>query len=191
MKTSISRFAYKLAAATALSVTALAALASPLRGDAPPTPSLWQEHKGKVTYFGITSVYSCTGIESKVRQVLLLLGARKDMSVNASGCNSRDMPMGHAMTVSIRVFSLAPAGSAEIAPGAAPPVMATWSPVAIDGQRPPFMGDGDCELIDQLHEFITKNFSAQNIDYRASCTPHQVTSASFSIHGEFLKTASS
>jgi len=190
MKTPISGLARKLAAAGAVSATALAAFASPLKDDAPPTPSLWQEHKGSVNYFGITSVYSCTGIESKVRQVLLLLGARKDMSVNASGCNSHDMPMGPAMTVSIRVFSLAPAGSAA-APGAAPPVMASWSPVAIDGQRPPFMGDGDCELIDQLHEFITKNFSAQNIDYRASCTPHQVTSASFSIHGEFLKTASS
>jgi hypothetical protein len=191
MKTPISGLAHKLAAATALSAAALAALASPLKDDAPPTPSLWQEHKGSVTYFGITSVYSCTGIESKVRQVLLLLGARKDMSVNASGCNGHDMPMGPAMTVNIRVFSLAPAGSTAVTPGAAPPVMASYSPVAIDGQRPPFMGEGDCELIDQLHEFITKNFSSQNVDYHASCTPHQNNSASFAVRGEFLKTASS
>jgi hypothetical protein len=170
---------------------ALAALALPVRADAPPTPSIWQEHKGSVSYFGITSIYSCSGIESKVRQVLLLLGARKDMSVNASGCDSHDMPMGHSMTVSIRVFLLAPADGAAAAPGAAPPVMARWSAVTIDSQHPPFMGEGDCELIDQMHEFITKNFSARNLDYHASCTPHQVSAASFAIRGEFLKSASS
>ena len=188
MKTSISGLCHKLAAAAAV---VIATLASPVRADAPPAPSLWQEHKGSVAYFGITSIYSCTGIEGKIRQVLLLLGARKDMSVNANGCNSHDMPMGGAMTVSIRMFSLALADSTATAPGAAPSVAASWSPVNIDGQRPPFMGEGDCELIDQMHEFITKNFSAQNVDYHASCTPHQNNSASFAIHGEFLKIASS
>src|SRR5450432_92564 len=188
MKTSISGLSHKLAACAGV---VIATLASPVRADAPPTPSLWQEHKGSVAYFGITSTYSCTGIESKVRQVLLLLGARKDMSVNANGCGSHDMPMGHSMTVNIRVFLLAPAGSAAPAPGAAPPVMASWSPVNINGQHPPFMEEGDCELIDQMHEFVTKNASAQNLDYHASCTPHQNNSASFAIHGEFLKTASS
>ena len=94
MKISFSGLSHQPAAAAAVIFMALAALASPVRADVPPTPSMWQEHKGSVAYFGITSIYSCSGIEGKVRQVLLLLGARKDMSVNAIGCNSRDMPMG-------------------------------------------------------------------------------------------------
>jgi hypothetical protein len=190
MNTSNPRLSLKLAAA-ATSVAAFAALASPLYADQAPTPAQWQEHKGSIGYFGITSNYSCTGIEGKVRQILLALGARKDMSVNATGCNGHDMPMGHAMTVNVRVFSLAPVDPPATAPGAAPPVMASWAAVNIDGQRPSFMGDGDCELIDQLHEFITKNFSAQNVDYHTSCTPHQTSAFSFAIHGEFLKTPSS
>jgi hypothetical protein len=187
MNTSTPGLSLKVAAA-AICAAAFAALASPLYADPPATAAQWQEHKGSIGYFGLTSTYTCTGMESKVRQILLALGARKDMSVSATPCGARDMPMGHAMTVNIRVFSLAPVDPAATVQGAAPPIMASWSAVEINAQRPSFMGDGDCELIDQLHEFITKNFSAQNVNYRASCTPHQASAFSFAIHGEFLKT---
>ena len=190
MNMSIRGHSLKLTAAACVSAAAIAAFASPVYADPPATAAQWQEHKGSIAYFGITSTYSCTGIEGKVKQILLTLGARKDMSVNATGCSGQDMPVGNAMTVNIRVFLLAPVDSMATAPGAAPPVMASWSAVNIDGQRPSFMGDGDCELVDQLHEFITKNFSARNVDYHTSCTPHQTSAFSFAIHGEFLKTPS-
>ncbi len=190
MNTSISGLSLKLAAAAAVSAAALAAFASPVHAASSATAAQWQEHKGSIGYFGLTSTYSCTGMESKVRQILLALGARKDVHVDASACNGRDMPMGHAMTVYIRMFSLAPVDPAATVQGAAPPVMASWSAVEINSQRPMFMGDGDCELIDQLHDFITKSFSAQNVDYRAACSPHAISINSFAIHGEFLKNAS-
>ena len=190
MITSIAGLSLKLTAAAAVSAAALAAFASPVYADPPATAAQWQEHRGSIAYFGITSTYSCTGMEGKVKQILLTLGARKDMSVNATGCNGQDMPVGNAMTVNIRVFLLAPVDPTATAPGAAPPVMAGWSAVNIDSRRPSFMGDGDCELIDQLHEFITKNFSVQNVDYHTSCTPHQTSAFSFAIHGEFLKNSS-
>src|ERR1700690_3331566 len=94
----IANRSYRIAAAAAaitLAVTALGAAAA--RAADPPTAAGWQERKGSVSYFGITSVYSCTGIESKIRQIFVYLGARKDVSANAAGCNSRDMPVGHAM----------------------------------------------------------------------------------------------
>ncbi len=188
MNTPVTGLSLKLTAA--VSVAALVAFASPVYADPPATAAQWQEHKGSIAYFGITSTYSCTAIEGKVQQILLTLGARKDMSVNVTGCNGNDMPAGNAMTVNIRVFSLAPVDSTATAPGAVPPVMASWSTVNIDGQRPSFMGDGDCELVDQLHAFITKNFSAQNVGYHTSCTPHQTSAFSFAIHGEFLKNPS-
>jgi hypothetical protein len=124
-----------------------------------PTAAVWQERKGSIGYFGLTSTYSCTGIEGRIRQILVFLGARKDLSVNAGVCDSRDMPMGHSMTVNVRLFSLAPA----------------------------FMADGDCELIDQMHEFIERNFDLRNLQYHAACQPRQVTMASFSVRGELLK----
>lgn len=181
-------FRWALAAA---SVAATFSLAAPLGAEQTTMPAQWQEHKGDIFYFGITSNYSCSGIEGKVKQILLALGARKDVSVNANGCGLHDMPMGHSLTVSVRVFSLAPVSSTDTAPGAAAPVQASWAPVDITGQHPSFMGDGDCELIDQMHDFITKNFSEQNVNYHTACVPHDSSAFSFAIHGEFLKNTNS
>lgn len=174
-----------VAAAVATAAFAIGAL--PACADTPPTPSQWQEHKGSLDYFALTSFYSCTGIESKVRQLLQYLGARKDVTVNAGACNARDMMIGHSLSVSMRMFTLAPVeGTAPATPA---PVMANWTPVTVDQLHPTFMSDGDCELIEQLRGFIKSSFSAQDLDIRANCTPHQVTINSFAVHGSFLKTA--
>jgi hypothetical protein len=180
----ISVPAYRHVAALAAVGAIFAALAAPVMADANATPSQWQEHKGSIDYFGLTARFSCTGIESQVKQILKALGARKDMTVDASGCNSRDLSMGHSLNVFVHMYSLAPAES-----NTAAPVMASWTPVEIKPNHPFFMDDGDCELIDHMHEFIAKNFSAQDLDYRATCTPREITPNSFAIHGEFLKTA--
>jgi hypothetical protein len=176
---------HRQTAAAAAIIAAVAALSSPVMADMTAAPAQWQEHKGSIDYFGLTSHYSCTGIEGAVKHVLQTLGARKDMTVDASGCNGRDMPMTHSLTVNVHMYSLAPADKNATAA----PVQASWAPVEIKPKHPSFMDDGDCELIDNMHAFITKNFSSQNLDYRASCTPHEITLGSFSVHGEFLKTA--
>jgi hypothetical protein len=173
-----------IAAGAASLLLAHAALAAgTARTAEAPTPAVWQEHKTSIVYFGLTSTYSCTGIESKIRNILQLLGARKDVTADASACGANGMSMGHSLNVNIRFFSLAPADPAS----AAPHVMAGWAPVQIAPNHPGFMGDGDCELADQLHELIGKNFSSRNLDYRASCTPYENTLNSYSMHGEFLK----
>jgi hypothetical protein len=173
---------YAEVAALAATIAALAVLSSPVMADSAATPAQWQEHRDSIDYFGLTSRFSCTGIESQIKQVLKTLGARKDMTVDASSCNANGLSIGHSLTVSVHMYSLAPADS-----NTAAPVMASWSPVEIKPNHPSFMGDGDCELIDHMHEFIAKNFSAQNLNYRASCTPHEITLDSFAVHGEFLK----
>jgi hypothetical protein len=177
---------YRQSAALAAIIAVLAAFSSPVwAAEAAATPAQWQEHKGSIDYFGLTSHYSCTGIESQVKQVLKTLGARNDMTVDASGCNPLDRPSSHSLSVNVHMYSLAPADKSA----AASPVMASWAPVEIKPRHPSFVDDGDCELIDQMKGFIAKNFSAQNLDYRAGCSPHAVTMDSFNVHGEFLKIA--
>lgn len=173
------RRAILFAAACAGAVTAVA---GPM-----PVDAIWQQHKGTINYFGLTSVYSCSGIEGKIKQVLLLLGARPDVSINAAGCGASGMPMGSALTVSVRVFTLAQADSPPSA--ATPAIRAQWLPVAIEDRTPMPMEQGDCELIDQMHEFVVTNFTARNLEYHAACTPRQLTQGSYSVHGEFLKIA--
>jgi hypothetical protein len=111
---------------------------------APLETATWQHHRASIGYFGITSIYSCDGLEQKVRQLLLLFGARKDARVHASGCAYNDMPAGHSLSVSVDFYALAPESSAS----AADRQPAAWSMIDVDSRHPAFMAPGDCELID-------------------------------------------
>ncbi|MFI4889348.1 MAG: hypothetical protein ACHQIL_02335 [Steroidobacterales bacterium] len=170
-------------AAAAFCLLALAAAAA--SAAEPPSAAVWKERKDSISYFGLTSTYSCMGIEGRIKQILAFLGARKDVSVNASACNSHDMPIGHSMIINVHFYSLA----APEPTSAAPHVMAGWAPLEIKPRSPTFMQDGDCELVDQMHEFIQHNFSSRNLEYRAQCTPYATTMDSYAVHGEFLQIA--
>ena len=63
--------------------------AAPQTADTPPADVVtgaWQHHKASFTYFGVTTLYSCDGLEGQVGQILRHLGARKDVHVSAHGC---------------------------------------------------------------------------------------------------------
>ena len=61
----------------------LAAAAASAGG--PVVTSTWQHHHVNFSYFGITTLYSCDGLESNIRSLLLHFGARKDAKVTAQG----------------------------------------------------------------------------------------------------------
>src|SRR5258708_37024103 len=48
-----------------------------------PTAATWERHQAEFSYYGITALYSCDGLESNIRSLLLHLGARKDAKVDA------------------------------------------------------------------------------------------------------------
>jgi hypothetical protein len=146
-------------------------------------PSVWQHHEAKFTYMGFTTAYSCDALEGKVAQILKHFGARKP-EVRASGCPRGPNSLSHMIWVQVKFDTLGAAGSDATA---AEVVQAQWMPVRLDGQRPFFMGTGDCELIDNMKPLLLANFSTRNLSYDASCTPHQVTFADFRIQGEVLK----
>ena len=49
------------------------------------------------------------------------------------------------------------------------------------------MGDGDCELVREMKDLITKNFSLRNLEYRTDCFPHDVTLDEFSVKVQALR----
>ena len=149
---------------------------------AAPVPTVWQSHKAGFDYFGLTSTYTCDGLQSKVRQLLVYLGARKDLKVSATGCGPNDFPMGGIVRVDVefQTLAVAPDTLASSAHG-------YWAPLRVAARRPTFIEDGDCELVDQIHHLVTDNFSLRNVDYDARCTPHDVFMDSFDVRGEVLK----
>jgi len=144
--------------------------------------SEWQHRKLTFSYFGFTTLYTCDGLEDHVKQILLHLGARKDLKVTATGCPGPFNSPSHSAWVNVDFYALAPAG----VPGSET-VKAHWTPVELTPQRPHFMGGGDCELIQGMKDLITKNFTLRAVEYRTNCVPHEVTLNGFSVKGQALR----
>jgi hypothetical protein len=151
---------------------------------APSELSVWQHHQTTIYYYGITTRYTCDGLEDKVRALLLYFGARADLKVHAFGCERAPDRPTRTASVSTDFYSLAAAdvGASQTVPG-------QWVGFIIMPRRPNWMGDGECELMDQLKALLTKSFSMRNLDYRTSCFPNQITIADYNIKGEILKPA--
>ena len=159
--------------------------AAPQTADTPPAgivASAWQHHKASFNYVGVTTLYSCDGLEGQVGQILRHLGARRDVHVTAHGCPGPSYTPSHTASVDADFYTLAPVAGAA-GPGT---VDASWTPVEVTPRRPYFMREGDCELIQDMKDFIAKNFSLRDVDYRAECVPRQYTQDSFSIKGQAL-----
>jgi hypothetical protein len=141
----------------------------------------WQHHHVNFSYFGITALYSCDGLESNIRSLLLHLGARKDAKVNARGCPNGPSVPGRNAIIDLDFYTLSPnADSSDT-------VQAQWMPVVVSPTHPYFMGNGDCELIEQMKDLISKNFSLRDLSYRTDCIPHEVNIDDFSIKAQALK----
>ena len=146
----------------------------------------WQHHHATFNYFGITALYTCDGLEDKVRMILRFFGARQDLKVQANGCPRGPNSVTRVAWVTADFDTLA-AASAD-AP-AADIVQAQWTPFKLNAQRPFFMGEGDCELIDAMRPMLTHNFSWRGLAYSTSCTPHELSYADFRMQGEVLKSS--
>jgi hypothetical protein len=143
----------------------------------------WQHHKVTFNYYGFTAFFTCSGLEDHVRQILVHLGARKDLTVRATGCpGAMDAPSPSAW-VNTDFYSLAPAADA----GGSDTVNARWTVLEVTPRRPNFMGDGDCELIQQMKDFISKNFTLRDVQYRTDCVPHEVILDSYAIKAQALR----
>jgi hypothetical protein len=142
----------------------------------------WQHHKVTFSYFGITSLFTCDGLEGRVRQILLHLGARRDVKVYATGCPGPFNTPSRTAWVDADFYTLAPAAHAD----GSGTVRARWTSLELTTRRPYFMGDGDCELINEMKDLITKNFSLRGIEYRTSCIPHELSLDSYAVKGQAL-----
>ena len=177
-----------LAASTALLTAAMsstAAAAAAAAAEPAATPAQWHAQTLKFDYTGFTTLYTCDGLEGKVRDILLTFGARKDLKVRATGCTEGMNRPSRFAWVTAEFSSLAPV----VAPAPADAVQAGWAKVQIAPNRPSYMGAGECELVEQMRELLQKGFALRNTDYRTSCTPHQVSIADYSVTTEALKAA--
>jgi hypothetical protein len=143
----------------------------------------WQTRKLELEYFGLTARYSCDGIEDKVRAFLRAFGARKDMHVRAYGCDMGTVRVSRHASVKGEFQVLVPTDDAA----ATDAVASRWQPLDLRANRPFEMGEGDCELFEQLRPTLEKAFTQRGATYHVSCTPYQVGMGSWSLKAEVLR----
>lgn len=148
-----------------------------------PVAAQWKKHEVEFVYHGFTSYYTCDGLEEKVRQILLHFGARKGAKAIATGCPYGPSSPSHTAWVKAEFESLV-AGDPE---GGASAVESSWQALELRPRRPSWMGDGECEIVEQLKPLLTASFALQDLDYRTRCVPHQVSMADYGVTGKVLR----
>ena len=174
------KFPLSLVASALLSIGVCAASDQPPQPTGAAEPAVWQHHQELINYFGVTETYTCTGIEDKVRQVLLYFGARKEGLKVTPMCQSQLAPM-HQVFVRVQFDSLAPAGSS-----AGGEVSGQWADLHVMPSDPLFRDRGECELFEHLKDVLTKDFSVRDVQYRTTCTPYSTTLQDYQITGQVL-----
>lgn len=140
----------------------------------------WQHHSTQFDYFGVTTLFSCTALEGRVKAILLHFGARRDAKVFAYGCRGADLPTHHAVVES-DFSTLAPAVGSG-----ADEVPAHWAMREIRPERPSFMDEGDCELVRAMKQVILSNFALQEPQYNTDCVQNRLISTGYHVQTQVL-----
>jgi hypothetical protein len=130
----------------------------------------WQAHKYTFNFFGFTTIYSCNGLEDKLKRLLRLSGAGQEVKVLGSCSAGFGVPDKLAL-VYLTFSTLQPATVTEAEGGAG----GQWRHVSISPGHPHEFERGDCELIEQFRDKVLPLFTVRNIESNVQCVPHQET----------------
>ena len=146
------------------------------------TQAVWTPKEATFNYMGFTTKYSCEGLVSKVKSVLLSLGARRsDLTVYGTGCldPGRPAPM---PGVRVKMNVLVPTGAS----GDAAAVAAHWKAVQVKLNTDPLAEAGECELVEQIKQKLLPLFSTRDVEFKPDCVPHQLSPGGTRLHAEVL-----
>jgi hypothetical protein len=142
---------------------------------------VWQRHEYSFQYFGFTTTYSCDGLASKLRVLLIAAGARADAKSISGACVRAYGTPDKLARANLKFYTLAPAGTGE---NASPSVSGVWRSVAFADRSPREVAVGDCELIEQFRDKVLPMFTTRNIDSRMTCVPNQLSGSAINLKFE-------
>ena len=155
-----------------------------------PVQSVWKPVEIKYSYVGFTTAYECDAFESKIKSILLKLGAAPQTRVQANGCINTRPSRNFFVTVTTATPIPAseakePANKAtkELAerltgkkdPLQTDPFPAQWQTVDLSRDRKLDLEPGDCELMDGLKKEVLPKLSVKVIEDRVMCTPNSLS----------------
>ena len=140
-------------------------------------PGNWQTHKYNFNFMGFTTIYSCDGLEDKLKLLLKLSGAGPGTQVVGSCARGDGRPDKLAMAY-LTFSSLQPGTATTAGPEGAP---GSWRHVVLSPRHPTQLELGDCELIEEFRDRVLPLFATRNISNDVTCVPHQLSGSNFSL----------
>jgi hypothetical protein len=157
-----------------LSLLTLSAFAQEAASDANSVTAQWQPYDFNFTFMGLSTYYSCSGLENRLEQILLQLGAKPDMQVSASGCFNGDRV---SKMVTARVRATMPVEVAATADTAqstdATSIKAQRKTITLNTQISGYTGSGDCELMEQVRDRLLPAIKLKALENNLHCIPWQ------------------
>jgi hypothetical protein len=144
-------------------------ISSPIQAD--PILAKWQSHQIEFKYMGLTTTYTCSGIESTIRSIMKGLGARDDIRVEARCAWGSNVPS-KFIDVQMAFAMAVPVEDNEISGESFP---AEWQDIHVRKRHPRTIEPGDCELIEELNRHVFPQIGARNIDDKTRCAPYRIS----------------
>jgi hypothetical protein len=159
-----------------------------------PLAAVWKEQHFSFFYMGRTSRYSCGGLRDKVRALLLELGARRDLTLTALGCEepgSRARLGSVGPSLNIVFFAAALPSQKTPHPAEQAAMDAQFESFTITNDVFRDMGIADCELVQEFARQILPRFVIRNMKQDILCVPSPQSGSRFLIRGEILRSLQS
>jgi hypothetical protein len=149
--------------------------------------AVWQPVEIKYSYVGFTTAYNCDAFESKVKTILLTLGANPLTKVQANGCININRPSRNFFVTITTATPIAASeakdpdnkATAELTerltgkkdPLKTDPFPAQWKTVDLSRERRLNLEPGDCELMEGLRDKVLPKLGVKVVAQNISCTP--------------------
>ena len=144
---------------------------------------VWQKREYSFQYFGFTTTYSCDGLASKLKVLLLAAGARADAKSTSEACDRGYGVPDKFARARLTFYTLAPAANGE---NASPPVNGVWRSVRFADRSPRELALGDCELIEQFRDKVLPMFTTRKVESQMTCVPNQLSGSAINLRFEVL-----
>jgi len=158
--------------------------------------SVWHPQEIRYSYAGLTTAYNCDAAESRIKNILLALGAHPNTKVRASGCFA-NRPSRHFFVTITTATPVTAKDAAGLSSGETPDsskqellkrmgvnaaidkdeFQATWKTVDLARDRKLDLQPGDCELMQSLRDHVLpklSKLSVRVITDRVNCVPNQL-----------------
>jgi hypothetical protein len=166
-----------------------AAAPYPITGN--PVAAVWKERHVEFFYMGRTARYSCEGLRDKVRAMLLDLGARRDPTIVAMGCEDdargRVSAAGPHLSITFSAPALPDPAAKPVRAGDLAATDARFVAFSITTDAFRNMGIGDCELVEQFARQILPKLVTRNVRQDITCIPNELSGSHFMLRGEVLR----